>query len=229
MRTIGLIGGMSWESTTEYYRILNRLAAEALGGLHSAKVLLHSVDFGEVELLLRAGDWDAIAHRLSAAGRGLAEQGADCVLICTNTMHLVADRVQAAAGVPLIHIAEAAADAAQARGLTTLGILGTAPTMEMGLYEPVLKERGIAAVIPDAGDRAEIHRVIFEELCLGRIEDASREFHKAVVRRLADKGADGVALACTEIPLLLGPEDSPLPLLDTTFLHAKAAMDFALA
>jgi aspartate racemase len=229
MRTIGLIGGMSWESSAEYYRLLNELVRDRLGGLHSARCVLHSVDFAEIEELQTAGEWERAGEILAAAARGLEAAGADLLLICTNTMHKVAGQVEAAVGVPLLHLADATADAVKARGLTRVGLLGTAFTMEQDFYRERLAGHGLEVLTPDAEGRALVHRVIYDELCLGVVRDESRLRYQKVIGELVDAGAEGVVLGCTEIELLIGPGDSPVPVFPTTRLHALAAVEAALA
>lgn len=228
MRTIGLIGGMSWESTAEYYRILNERTRERLGGLHSARCLLHSVDFAEIEQLQVQGRWAEAGELLAAAARSLEAAGADLLLICTNTMHKVADSVEAAVSIPLLHLADATASAVRAAGLRRVGLLGTAFTMEQDFYRGRLAAGGLDVRVPDAEGRALVHRVIYEELCLGIVRDASRAAYRQVVEDLVAEGAEGVILGCTEIELLIGPEDSPVPVFPTARLHAEAAVDAAL-
>jgi aspartate racemase len=229
MRTIGLIGGMSWESSAEYYRLLNELVRDRLGGLHSARCVLHSVDFAEIEELQTAGEWERAGEILAAAARGLEAAGADLLLICTNTMHKVAGQVEAAVRVPLLHLADATADAVRARGLTRVGLLGTAFTMEQDFYRERLAGHGLEVLTPDAEGRALVHRVIYDELCLGVVRDESRVRYQKVIGELVDAGAEGVVLGCTEIELLIGPGDSPVPVFPTTRLHALAAVEAALA
>lgn len=229
MRTIGLIGGMSWESTAEYYRLLNELTKERLGGLHSAKCVLYSVDFAEIERLQTAGRWDEAGEVLAGAARSLAAAGADLLLICTNTMHKVADRVEAAVDVPLLHLADTTAGAVRAAGLRRIGLLGTAFTMEQDFYRGRLAGHGLEVLVPDAAGRAEVHRVIYEELCLGVVREESRAAYREVIAGLVARGAEGVVLGCTEIELLVGPADSPVPVFPTTRLHAEAAVAAALA
>lgn len=229
MRTIGLIGGMSWESTAEYYRILNERTRERLGGLHSARCVLHSLDFAEIEQLQVQGRWAEAGEVLAAAARSLEAAGADLLLICTNTMHKVADSVEAAVSVPLLHLADATADAVRAAGLRRVGLLGTAFTMEQDFYRGRLAAGGLDVRVPDSEGRALVHRVIYEELCLGVVRDASRAAYRRVVEDLVAEGAEGVILGCTEIELLIGPEDSPVPVFPTARLHAEAAVDAALA
>ncbi|MCX4823589.1 aspartate/glutamate racemase family protein [Streptomyces sp. NBC_01142] len=228
MRTIGLIGGMSWESSAEYYRLLNELVRERLGGLHSAKCILHSVDFAEIEELQVAGEWERAGEILAEAARGLQTAGADLLLICTNTMHKVAGQVEAAVSVPLLHLADATADAVRARGLTSVGLLGTAFTMEQAFYRDRLAGHGLEVLTPDDEGRALVHRVIYEELCLGVVREESRAAYQDVIGRLVAAGAEGVVLGCTEIELLIGEKDSPVPVFPTTRLHAEAAVNAAL-
>lgn len=229
MKTIGLIGGMSWESTAEYYRLLNELTRERLGGLHSAKCVLYSVDFAEIERLQVEGRWEEAGEVLAAAARSLEAAGADLLLICTNTMHKVADQVAAAAPVPLLHLADTTAAAVRAEGLKRVGLLGTAFTMEQDFYRGRLAGHGLEVLVPDADSRALVHRVIYEELCLGVIREESRAAYRAVIDGLVAAGAEGVVLGCTEIELLVRPEHSPVPVFATTRLHAEAAVDAALA
>lgn len=227
---IGLIGGMSWESSAEYYRIINQAVRSRLGGLRSARCLMWSFDFGEIEALQHAGRWDDAAALLADAARRLERGGADFFLICTNTMHRVADQVQAAVGIPLLHIADATAERVKARGIKRVGLLGTAFTMEQDFYKGRLQRGfGLDVLVPDAGDRAMVHRVIYDELVQGRVEPASRDAYRAVIARLAGRGAEAVILGCTELMLLVTPDDSPVPLFDTTRIHAEAAAERALS
>ena len=228
MKTIGLLGGMSWESTVTYYQIINRLVKERLGGLHSAKCLLYSVDFAEIEACQSAGQWEKSGELLAEGARRLERGGADFFLICTNTMHKVAPQVRAAVGIPLLHLAEVAADELQRRGMTRAALLGTRYTMEEDFYAGVLRARGIEVMTPAAPQRDMINDIIFNELCLGRIREDSRRNMAEVARGLGAQGAQGVVLGCTEIGLLLQQQDSPVPLLDTTVLHATAAAELAL-
>jgi aspartate racemase len=228
MKTIGLIGGMSWESSAEYYRLLNELVRERLGGLHSAKCLLHSLDFAEIEELQVAGEWQRAGEILAEAARGLQAAGADLLLICTNTMHKVAGQVQAAVSVPLLHLADATAEAVRAAGIGRVGLLGTAFTMEQAFYRDRLAGHGLDVLTPDGEGRALVHRVIYEELCLGVVREESRAAYQDVIGKLVAAGAEGVVLGCTEIELLIRDEDSPVPLFPTTRLHAEAAVDAAL-
>jgi aspartate racemase len=228
-RVIGLLGGMSWESSAEYYRLVNELVREQLGGLHSARCVLGSVDFADIEELQVRGQWEAAGQILSAAAVGLEAAGAELLLICTNTMHKVAEQVQASVGIPLLHIADVAADAVTSAGVGTVGLLGTAFTMEQPLYRDRLVSHGLAVLTPSADDRAQVHRIIYDELCLGVIREESRQIYREVIRRLASAGADGVILGCTEIELLISTEDSPIPIFPTTRLHAQAAVAASLA
>ena len=223
MRTIGLIGGMSWESTVTYYQVINRVVAERLGGLHSARIVLYSVDFDEIERCQSSGDWERSSEILAEAARALERGGADMVLICTNTMHKVAGEVAAAVGIPLLHIADMTADELERADIATVGLLGTRYTMEQDFYTGVLEKRGITVLTPEEGDRALVNRVIFDELCLGEIRDGSRAEFLRVIDGLAERGAQGVILGCTEIGLLVRPEDTDVPLFDTTLIHARGA------
>lgn len=230
MRMIGLIGGMSWESSAVYYRLLNEDAHTRLGPTASARCLLWSFDFAEIEALQHAGDWDGLAARMMDAARRLEAAGAELLLICTNTMHRMAPEVQAAVGIPLIHIADATAQQIVAAGLRRVGLLGTAFTMEQDFYKGRLRDAfGLEVIVPEAADRATVHRIIYDELVAGRVEPASREAYRAVITRLVASGAEAVILGCTEIMLLVGQDDSPVPVFDTTALHAAAALDRALS
>ncbi|MGW2602514.1 aspartate/glutamate racemase family protein [Streptomyces klenkii] len=228
MKTIGLIGGMSWESTAEYYRFLNEFTRDRLGGLHSARCVIYSVDFAEIEQLQVQGRWADAGEILAAAARSLEVAGADLVLICTNTMHKVADVVAAAVSIPLLHLADATADAVRASGLRRVGLLGTAFTMEQDFYRGRLEAAGLDVRIPDTDGRALVHEVIYEELCLGIVRDESRTAYQKVINDLVAAGAEGIILGCTEIELLIGPGDSPVPVFPTARLHAQAAVDAAL-
>ncbi len=227
-RVVGMLGGMSWESTAEYYRLANELVRERLGGLHSARLLLASVDFAEIERLQVAGDWDAAGGLLAEEAARLQAGGAELLVLCTNTMHRVADQVQAAVDIPLLHLADATATAVRAAGLSTVGLLGTAFTMEQAFYRDRLAGSGLRVLVPDAADRAEVHRVIYEELCLGIVRAESRQAYRQVIERLVDAGAQGVVLGCTEIELLVGADDSAVPVFPTTRLHVEAAITAAL-
>lgn len=230
MKTIGLIGGMSWESTVPCYREINELVRLRLGGLHSARIVLFSVDFHDVELLQRAGAWDEAGRDLAKAARSVEAAGADFLVLCTNTMHKVAPAIEAAVSIPLLHIADATAAAVKGEGVRTVGLLGTRFTMEEDFYRGRLESRhGLEVLVPERDDRDLVHRVIYEELCVGVVSEASRERYRGVIRRLAARGAGGVILGCTEIAMLVSPEDSPVPVFDTTRLHAAAAVDLALA
>jgi aspartate racemase len=227
-RVVGLLGGMSWESTAEYYRLANVLVRERLGGLHSARLLLASVDFAEIERLQVAGEWDRAGQLLAGEAARLEAAGAELLVLCTNTMHRVADQVQAAVRIPLLHLADATATAVRAAGLDTVGLLGTAFTMEQAFYRDRLAGSGLRVLVPGAADRAEVHRVIYDELCLGVVRTESREAYRLVIDRLVAAGAQGVVLGCTEIELLIGAEDSPVPVFPTTRLHVEAAVAAAL-
>ncbi|MFC9233769.1 aspartate/glutamate racemase family protein [Streptomyces decoyicus] len=229
MKTIGLLGGMSWESTAEYYRLLNQLTRERLGGLHSSKCVLYSVDFAEIERLQVEGRWEQAAQVLTEAARALESAGADMLLLCTNTMHKVADEVSAAVTVPLVHLADTTADAVRSSGLRRIGLLGTAFTMEQDFYRGRLESHGLDVLVPDAAGRRTVHRVIYEELCQGIVHEASRQAYMAVISDLVAAGAEGIVLGCTEIELLIEPEHSPVPVFPTTRLHAEAAVTRALA
>ncbi len=229
MKTIGLIGGMSWESTLPYYRLINEQVRDRLGGLHSATLVLYSVDFAAIEQLQQAGDWAMAGARLADAARVVTAAGADFLVLCTNTMHKVAPAIAAAVNVPLLHIADPTAAAIRAAGLTRVGLLGTRFTMEQDFYVERLRGHGLDVLLPDAGQRETVHSVIYDELCRGRSEPASRAAYRAIIADLACRGAEAMILGCTEISLLIGPNDSPLPLFDTTQLHARAAAEFALA
>lgn len=228
MRTIGLIGGMSWESSAQYYRLLNELVRERVGGLHSARCILHSVDFAEIEELQVAGEWDRAGRILADVARGLVAAGADFLLICTNTMHKVADQVADAVDVPLLHLGDATAEAVKSAGIGRVGLLGTAFTMEQDFYGDRLAGHGLDVLVPDAAARAEVHRVIYEELCLGVVRGESRRAYQQVIGELVERGAEGVVLGCTEIELLVRPEDIPVPVFATTRLHVEAAVRAAL-
>ncbi|MCP1622562.1 aspartate/glutamate racemase family protein [Pseudomonas nitroreducens] len=229
MKTIGLIGGMSWESTIPYYRQINERIKERLGGLHSAKVALYSVDFHEIERLQHAGDWDAAGRVLADAARSLKAAGADFLVLCTNTMHKVAPAIEAAVDIPLLHIADPTAEAIRAAGVATVGLLGTRFTMEQAFYKDRLVEKfGLKVLTPNEAERQVVHRIIYEELCLGRIRDESREDYRRIIAALVEQGAEAVILGCTEISLLVGPADASVPLFDTTALHALHAADAAI-
>jgi aspartate racemase len=229
MRTLGLIGGMSWESTAIYYRQLNELARERLGGLHSARLLLWSFDFADIAARQHAGDWKGAADRMIDAAWRLERGGADALVLCTNTMHRMAEEVQAAVPLPLLHIADATAAAVRRAGCRRPALLATRFTMEEAFYKGRLRDRhGIEAIVPDEAGRAMVHGVIYEELCRGLVRPESKAGYLALIDRLRAAGADGVILGCTEITLLIGQADLDLPVFDTTGIHAEAAMDFAL-
>lgn len=228
MLTIGLIGGMSWQSTSEYYRLANELVRDRLGGQHSARCLVYSVDFADIEILQQQVRWDDAGAVLASAAKSLESAGADLVLICANTMHKVFDMVADAVSVPLLHVAEVAAGAAKAAGFTTVGLLGTAYTMDQAFYRDRLAGHGLTVLVPDDDDRALVHRIIYSELTLGVINDLSRATFVEIVDRLVARGAEGVILGCTEIELLLRPSDTAVTLFPTTRLHIEAAVDLAL-
>lgn len=230
MQTIGLLGGMSWESSAHYYRLINEETRRRLGGTHSAPSVMVSVDFAEIEALQHAGEWGALTERMIHAARQAERGGAQLLVICTNTMHLMADAVAAAIEIPLLHIADPVGRAIAVRGLTKVGLLGTAFTME----QPFLRDRleqgfGLEVITPDSKDRGAIHRVIYDELVCGVVTEPSRALYRTIMQRLADDGAEAIILGCTEIMLLVGQQDSPVPLFDTTTLHALAAVEMALA
>ncbi len=230
MRTVGLIGGMSWESSAEYYRLINQGVKAQLGGLHSARCLLYSLDFAEIERLQHAGRWAEAGDILAGAARALEAGGAEGVVLCTNTMHKVTGAITAGLSVPFLHIADATAERVRARGLTRVGLLGTAFTMEQDFYRGRLAEQyGLDVLIPEEADRQIIHRVIYDELCQGRVLPGSRAEYVRVMRSLVGRGAQGVILGCTEITLLVGQDDVSVPVFDTTAIHAEAAVEFALA
>jgi aspartate racemase len=221
---IGLLGGMSWESSAEYYRLLNELTRERRGGLHSAECLLWSVDFAEIEGYQSRGEWAAAGERLAAAAQGLERAGADFVVLCTNTMHKVAPAIEAAIGIPLLHLVDATADALTEAGITTVGLLGTRFTMEDGFYTDRMAEHGLTCLVPGPEEREVVHRVIYDELCLGVVREESRAAYVDVVAGLASRGAEGVILGCTEIELLLRPDDVDVPAFGSTRLHVEAAL-----
>ena len=229
MKTIGLLGGMSWESTQVYYRLLNQQVASRLGGLHSASVILDSVDFADIEVLQRAGNWDALADLLAQHALRVEAAGADCLMIGTNTMHRVAPQIASAVSIPLLHIADATAQALRKDNVQRVGLLGTRFTMEQAFYRERLEAQGIEVLVPDEAQRDDVHRIIYEELCRGVLDNTSRTTYLDVVEALTLRGADGVILGCTEISLLINQNDTHTPLYDTTFLHAHAAVEWALA
>jgi len=229
MKKIGLIGGMSWESTALYYQNINREVARRLGGLRSARVHLVSLDFQEIADLQKQGDWLRMTEILQTAARQLESSGAEVLLICTNTMHRIAPEVQSVTPLPLLHIADVTADAVLAAGLHKVGLLGTRFTMEQAFMHDLLAARGIACLVPDEAGRAEVHRIIFEELCRSVVLESSRQKLIALVQQLVAQGAQGVILGCTELTMILRPDDAGVPSFDTTALHAMAAVDFSLS
>jgi aspartate racemase len=229
VKRIGLLGGMSWESSAEYYRFVNEAVRDRLGGLHSADCVMRSVDFTQIEPLQRNGDWEGAGALLAAEAQALVAAGAELIVLCTNTMHKVAGQIAAAVAVPFVHIADTTAEAVRAAGHETVGLLATAYTMEQDFYVGRLRDRhGLAVITPGEEDRALVHRVIYDELCVGVVRDASRDEYRRIMRALADEGAQAILLGCTEIDLLVGPADSPVPVFDTTRLHAERAVELAL-
>lgn len=228
MRTLGLIGGMSWESTVSYYREINEAVKRQLGGLHSARLVLFSVDFHEIEQLQRSGEWEKAGEVLAQAASALERAGAEGLLICANTMHKVAAQVQSAVSIPLLHIADPAAAAIKAAGLTRIGLLGTRFTMEQDFYRERLESHGLKVLIPGEEDRAVVHAVIYDELCLGVVREESRKEFVGIIDRLVSSGAQAIVLGCTEISLLVRPTDARVPLFDTTALHAADAVRWSL-
>ena len=229
MKTIGLIGGMSWESSIEYYRIINETAKEKLGGLHSAKSLMVTVDFAEIEKLQHEGRWDDAAQILIRCAQDLEHGGADFIVLCTNTMHKVADQIQAGIKIPFLHIADATAEKIKSAGLQKIGLLGTRFTMEQDFYKSRLTEKyGLEVLIPNNAERELVHRVIYDELCLGVVKNDSRNNYKEIMQSLVEQGAQGVILGCTEIELLVKQEDASVPLFPTSRIHAVAAVEYAL-
>ncbi len=229
MKTIGLIGGMSWESSIEYYRIINQEAKKRLGGLHSAECMMFSFDFAEIEELQMAGDWDTATQRMIQAAQQVERGGGECIVICTNTMHKMANDVQQAIDIPLIHIADATAEVIKSDAIKTIGLLGTRFTMEEDFYRGrMIGNFGLNVLIPDDSGRDTVHRIIYDELVVGDIKDTSRQQYQAIIADLKHNGAEGVILGCTEIGLLIKPEHSVIPVYDTTYLHAVAAVEWAL-
>jgi aspartate racemase len=228
-RTLGIIGGMSWESTESYYRIINEGIKAELGGLHSADLLIHSVDFGPINTLQETGEWDELGAMMASSGKRLQAAGAQGLMIASNTMHKLFDDVQSATDLPLIHIADATIDAIKAQNLSKIALLGTQFTMTQDFYKQRLIDAGLEVLIPAEGERAEVHRIIKKELCVGQFKDSSRQYYIDVISKLAKQGAQGVILGCTEIGLLITQDDSPIPVFDTTAIHAAAAVDFLLA
>ncbi|MBM7578687.1 aspartate/glutamate racemase family protein [Jeotgalibacillus terrae] len=228
MKTIGLIGGMSWESSASYYRIINEKVKARLGGLHSAKCVLYSVDFDEIERYQAEGDWESAGKRLAEAAVSLENAGADFVVICTNTMHKVIDDIEKKVNIPVLHIADATAKQIHQADIRKVGLLGTKYTMEQDFYKERLTSQDIHVLIPDQDARHQINRIIFEELCLGQIRPDSRDYYKAVIQQLINDGADGIVLGCTEIGLLISPEDVTVPIFDTAEIHATEAVKMSL-
>lgn len=228
-RTLGIIGGMSWGSTESYYRIINEGIKAELGGLHSADLLIHSVDFGPINTLQETGEWDELGAMMASSGKRLQAAGAKGLLIATNTMHKLFGDVEAATDLPIIHIADATIDAIKAQNLSKIALLGTQFTMTQDFYKQRLIEAGLEVLIPAENERAEVHRIIKKELCVGEFKDSSRQYYIDVISKLAERGAEGVILGCTEIGLLITQDDSPIPVFDTTAIHAAAAVDFLLA
>ena len=230
MKTIGLIGGMSWESTVPYYRQINQTVRQHLGGLHSARIILYSVDFHDIERLQHAGNWDAAGDLLANAARALESAGADFLVLCTNTMHKVAPAIEAAVAIPLFHIADPTAAAIKQAGFATVGLLGTRFTMEQDFYRERLRQRhGLAVLVPPPEDRDIVHRIIYEELCLGKVVPESRDQYRRIMAGLVAQGAQAIILGCTEIALLVDQHDASAPLFDTTGIHARQAAEWALA
>ena len=230
MKVIGLIGGMSWESTVPYYCHINELVKQRLGGLHSARIVLYSVDFHDIEKLQHAGRWDEAGAILAAAAQALVAAGADFIVLCTNTMHKVVGAIESAVTIPVLHIADATAAEIQRAALRRVGLLATRFTMEQDFYRGRLEsQHGIDVIVPDEGERELVHRVIYDELCLGVISDTSRERYRESIARLVERGAEGIIFGCTEIGLLVSQADSPVPVFDTAQIHAAAAVEFALA
>ncbi|MHB1952094.1 MAG: aspartate/glutamate racemase family protein [Acidiferrobacteraceae bacterium] len=229
MKTIGLIGGMSWESTIPYYRCINETIKERLGGFHSAKMVLYSVDFHEIERLQRSGDWAAAGSMLADSARALEAAGAEFIVLCTNTMHKVTSHIEAAVAIPLLHIADATGSAIRQAGHSTVGLLGTRFTMEQPFYRDRLSERhALNVIVPDPGDRAAVHDIIYKELCQGVVNPASREECRRIMNTLASNGAQAIILGCTELSLLVDAHESVVPLFDTTAIHARAAAEESL-
>jgi aspartate racemase len=229
MKTIGLIGGLSWESTSVYYSYINRYVQQRLGGLHSAKCLVYSFDFEEIARLQRQGEWNLATEKMVEAAKILEQGGADLIVICTNTMHLMANEVQKAINVPLIHIVDCVVGEIKEKNLSKVGLLGTRFTMEQPFYKELLNEQGIEVIIPDDSERQIVHDVIFGELCQGVVESASKKAYLNIINKLVERGAEGIILGCTEIPLLIQQDDSSIPLFDTTYLHAIKVAEKALS
>jgi aspartate racemase len=228
MRTLGLLGGMSWESTLTYYRYVNERVRDRRGGLHSAKLVLYSVDFAEIERLQQIGDWDTAGRVLADAAQALERAGAEALVLCTNTMHSVLDAIEPAIRMPVIHIADATARRITTTGISKVGLLATRFTMEQDFYRGRLERNGLGVLVPNADERAEIHRIIYDELCLGVIRDDSREIYRTIMANLVARGAEGLILGCTEIGLLVNANDTTVPVFDTTRIHVEDAVDWAL-
>jgi len=228
VKTIGLIGGMSWESTALYYRLLNQAVARRLGGLHSAQLILYSVDFHEIELFQQQGAWDEAGARLHDAAQALERGGAEFLVLCTNTMHKVAGAITAGVGIPLLHIGDATAAAINRAGVKRVGLLGTRFTMDQDFYRGRLEAHGLSVVLPSPEDRKLVNRVIYDELCLGEVRDESRDEYRRIIKDMVTAGGEGIILGCTEIGMLIGAGDSPVPTFDTTQIHADAAAEYAL-
>jgi aspartate racemase len=229
MKTIGLVGGISWESTLEYYRVINQHTKERLGGFHSAKVVLYSVDFAEVEVRQHQGRWDELTELMIDAARRVEKAGAELLVICANTMHKMADDVQRNIRIPILHIGDVTAEAVRSRSIKKVGLLGTRFTMEQDFYKQrLIGKHGLEVIIPEEKEREEIHSILYNELCLGEIKASSKGVFQKIIAGLASRGAQGIILGCTEIPLLVSQNDYEIPLFDTTTLHARAAVDFAL-
>ncbi len=229
MKTIGLLGGMSWESTLSYYRLINQGVKARLGGLHSARLILYSVEFAEMEALMQAGDWQALSRKLGQAAQAVEGAGADFLLICTNTMHKIADAVASQIQIPLVHIADATAEAIRSRGFSKVGLLGTEFTMREPFFTDRLERHGIQTLIPEPADQKPVHAIIFDQLCQGEVREDSRRIYLDIMAKLAQKGAEAVILGCTEIGMLVGPDHTAMALLDTTVIHAQKAVELALA
>lgn len=228
VKTIGLIGGMSWESSIEYYKIINKEVRGRLGGLHSAKCLLYSVDFDEIERYQAEGDWESAGKALGEVASSLEKAGAEFIVICTNTMHKVVDYIEARINIPVLHIADATANQIESSNIKTVGLLGTKYTMEQDFYKSRIQSYGINVLVPDEEERNNVNKVIYEELCLGQIKQSSKDYYKNIIQHLVNVGAEGIILGCTEIGLLVKPEDSEVPLFDTTIIHAIEAVNTAL-
>lgn len=230
MKTIGLLGGMSWESTTDYYRLINTLTKEQLGGLHSAKLVLYSVDFAEIEILQQQGHWEKAGQLLIQASQNVEKAGADFLVICTNTMHIVADSIQQNIQIPIVHIADATGEALQHANIKKVGLLGTAFTMEKAFYKNRLTDKyDLEVITPNAEDRIIVHNIIYDELCSGIIQQSSKETYLAIINKLVDEGAQAIILGCTEIGMLIKQSDTAVPLFDTTQIHAEKAVSLALS